>query len=541
MLESPPVPTSGATLIRAFIFLNTMKLKVAINTNWVGKHPPDMAKAEKDAWFRRYNGGFENYDIEVDQFIKLVAKDGYGFTPCVNGYRHSRNFIQAQHVGVDIDGGMEIEEALSHEFVERFASFLYTTPSHKPNDHHFRIVFVLDRPIKNKDKYVELVKATVDMFGRSDPACKDAARLFYGSKNSIVHILGNVLTLEEAAKRLVFPYRKKRQKEPSLQIVTPAARVTDKRVTGLIESLAEKIRICPDGEKYITLRDISRTAGGYVSGGVFGRDFAISQLWEAIKTRRTVQDWDLARETIVKHLEYGMKEPLYLTERPYSRPSSPLDSVSPPLSPVQRKQVEDIIARMQTTWAELHHDRVSQAAQQQFGLPDYVLDLYQLSESPAEIDAETGEILRPPSLVIPYLDGDGTVLNIEYRTDGGVSYESDEITPMFLTDPNSDGRTIMLPDSMTAIHTYLNLGHIEDNGTGYRIVGLPHLALTNVPDENDPIILLSPGDRLDGQSAHFLKKAGATSVELPLSIEQMIAMGMKEDVFKGYLKQQIRL
>lgn len=183
-----------------------MKVAISNNRAKAGK----IQQADKDAW-RVFNGSFQNVEIEPGKLLALIQQ-GYAYTPQHHNYRHSKNFAAGQHIALDMDTGdsqSSIAVLLQNEFIAKHATFIHTTPSHTESNPKARVVFVLDRPITNKEKYALLAESLVDRFGTADKACKDAARFFYGAMGCQSHWLGNILTLESAAGELVRPYQQK--------------------------------------------------------------------------------------------------------------------------------------------------------------------------------------------------------------------------------------------------------------------------------------------------------------------------------------------
>jgi len=157
---------------------------LAINKRIINKNELGDKKANAQGW--------ENLDPTPMELAGLINA-GFAFCPQVrDGYRDEEHFICAGYIGVDIDKGMSVEEALAHDFVKKYASLFYTTPSHKPEEHHFRIVFELESPITDP----EIMRWALIGIGkkfRGDPSIKDTARMFYGSRGSKPKVFGNVL------------------------------------------------------------------------------------------------------------------------------------------------------------------------------------------------------------------------------------------------------------------------------------------------------------------------------------------------------------
>jgi hypothetical protein len=511
-----------------------MKIALSNNRADLGKIP-----ANDTAAWNTFNGSFFNTDVEPIELMHKVQL-GYAYTAQHRNYRHSKNFICAQHIGLDFDTEDErstISALSADPFFSRYAAFIHTTPSHRPEAPRARVVFVLDKPVTDKDKYAELAQALVHRFNMADGACKDAARFFYGAKSCETKWLGNALSLTDAAIELIFPFRKHKQEAATKaaeaaenRVIVASGDVPEQLLRAHSESLLSRVRNAPDGEKYVTLRDMSITFGGYVGGGYYSRADVSNWLRGAIRQNAgRVEDFRHADKTIEESLLYGMNRPLHFEVRdnqPSPQAAVPeLDQVHPPLSEAQRIQVTAVIRDRE--W-KAFHDGMTAAQRQKWQqhFPDAILDMYQLGYCERRIDSDTGEILSKDALTVPYRNAAGETINVEYRN-GRISYEVDR-PALFLTDLERNNHpALLVPDSMTAIKTYLHLGMTERRGDPLNIIGLPKLPLDDESVQaigsEDITVLLEP--ETTGKGLRKLK-GHARFVRLPLPLEKMIRYGM---------------
>lgn len=292
------------------------KLKIAINHKHKGKHPQGLSQPAKKAWFGWYNGQFENESLSFEE-LAMRIQDGYGYSTWHKDYRKADNFICGQHLSLDFDDlqtGTTLSDILdSDPIIDRHAAILHTTPSHTPQAPRARVIFVLDRPIYNCEKYVLLATALLDHFDQADPKTKDSCRLFFGAPDCELLISGNRLTLEAAAELLVKPYQKKLDDR---RVVSANGKKIDNdkvpraQLDSHSDMLLSKVAATPDGQKYYTLRDISRTFGGYIKSGYYEEAETRRWLQDEIKKRPTVKSLDLAYQTIDQGLTYGQQDPL---------------------------------------------------------------------------------------------------------------------------------------------------------------------------------------------------------------------------------------
>ncbi|HVE02903.1 MAG TPA: hypothetical protein VNB30_02470, partial [Rhizomicrobium sp.] len=89
-------------------------------------------------------------ELSLEELAKHIDQ-GLAFGPQFErGRRKTETFKAAGFVAIDVDGTMSLEEARSHDFIRRYGSVLYTTPSHSKEGYdHFRIVFATPFPIES--------------------------------------------------------------------------------------------------------------------------------------------------------------------------------------------------------------------------------------------------------------------------------------------------------------------------------------------------------------------------------------------------------
>lgn len=128
--------------------------------------------------------GWSTVELEFDELFVLLTEAGHAIAPALTcDHRNERNFEECALVLVDIDYGMTIQELFNHPFYEMYGAGFYTTPSHTDSNHRFRIIHRLEQPLQNSDTLRLLYRSLMLVYGCADAACKDAARLFYGTEN----------------------------------------------------------------------------------------------------------------------------------------------------------------------------------------------------------------------------------------------------------------------------------------------------------------------------------------------------------------------
>jgi len=152
----------------------TKLYKIGLNTSVLDKASNDHRVNLATDWLPS--------KISADELAEHIAS-GFAFTAHFkDGYRRTANFECADFIAADFDGTMRLDDALELSFVQNYASLIYTTPSHREEEHRFRIVFLLEETITGPRQWADALKGLAHRLG-SDPSIKDAARIFFGSRD----------------------------------------------------------------------------------------------------------------------------------------------------------------------------------------------------------------------------------------------------------------------------------------------------------------------------------------------------------------------
>jgi hypothetical protein len=140
---------------------------------------------------RAFGNSFEPCEVTISDFVKHVG-EGRAFTL---GYfqgntRRKETFISGQLLGLDLDNGVSVADALKHPSIAQFALLVYATPSSTPEHPKTRVIFVLSEAVEGFEQWEALQIALLQEFADLEPdeKCKDAARLFFGSDQDGAHI-----------------------------------------------------------------------------------------------------------------------------------------------------------------------------------------------------------------------------------------------------------------------------------------------------------------------------------------------------------------
>ncbi|RWE84229.1 MAG: hypothetical protein EOS63_03655 [Mesorhizobium sp.] len=152
----------------------TRKMRLSINRRLIDQNE----RGDEGA----FKFGFEPHQLDVKGLLGNIQL-GYAYSAEFNGSRSNRNFVASDVLSIDIDGTMTLDQAVDDPFVASHATFIYTTVSHTPEKHHFRIGFALERTIVDRDELRAATRSLILKFG-SDPNASDPSRIFFGNRSA---------------------------------------------------------------------------------------------------------------------------------------------------------------------------------------------------------------------------------------------------------------------------------------------------------------------------------------------------------------------
>lgn len=171
--ETPPNPAARITLSTSAAFLDKKPLKGQASFKAFAPGPMD------------FFSGFIPHTLA-----------GRAWMPAASKAQTRDCFISAQLLALDFDNNdngdlpVSVEALKQHPLIAQYAAFVYATPSSTYTRPKSRAVFILDEMIKTAEGYQAAAAALIDLATdlRPDIACKDASRLFYGSKGAEHHV-----------------------------------------------------------------------------------------------------------------------------------------------------------------------------------------------------------------------------------------------------------------------------------------------------------------------------------------------------------------
>lgn len=199
---------------------STVKTKLELIESRIIKFAFNATGKNKDWDFKKLAANF----IDVEGTLADVQhhiKAGHAICAGLLGgkWRSKANIIGSQWLLLDIDNSniardaydkpikdengnsikvydhqLTIEEALTHPFIKKHCALIYTTASHRPDWHKFRLVFLLPEYVQGADTVEACTRFLMQQLPH-DPACKDASRVFYGSTEAEFPLVNPEATL----------------------------------------------------------------------------------------------------------------------------------------------------------------------------------------------------------------------------------------------------------------------------------------------------------------------------------------------------------
>lgn len=161
-------------------------------------HPDELgwiksAKSYAKGWKAADVGDLD--EIALERISRAITN--YVWSPSVyrNGHRRSDNFIKARILGLDFDGTLSLE--LARKAFSPYAHLIGTTRNHqvekngKASD-RFRVLLFAERDIESASDLKATLENLVWEYD-ADPACADAARLFFPCKEIVTANTGSLI------------------------------------------------------------------------------------------------------------------------------------------------------------------------------------------------------------------------------------------------------------------------------------------------------------------------------------------------------------
>lgn len=146
-----------------------------------------------------FGDSFKPARLTLAQFVTHATSGAAWTLHLFKANRRKGEYWQSsQLLALDLDAcPLTIDQLAELPDVRERAYLLYPSPSSTPEQPKTRVVFVLSEPVTDPARWQALQLALLEHFKdlQPDPACKDLARLFYGSDKPGYIVLGNLAPL----------------------------------------------------------------------------------------------------------------------------------------------------------------------------------------------------------------------------------------------------------------------------------------------------------------------------------------------------------
>lgn len=142
--------------------------------------------------------GWKPGKSNLNDLIACVKK-GYPINAAIlkNGKREDANFVKANLIIFDIDNGrkengqkiydpkLSVTQALSNGFIKKHCLYAYTSPSHIPQWHKFRLILPLSETVDNINIYKRIIRYVAQNIEGCDRNAMSGTNIFFGNTKAI--------------------------------------------------------------------------------------------------------------------------------------------------------------------------------------------------------------------------------------------------------------------------------------------------------------------------------------------------------------------
>jgi hypothetical protein len=182
---------------------------------------PKVSK-NKDARFSN-NGELKEVG-SLEELHNIIQENSWAPATFIDNKRNNNNFISADFIALDIDGGLTVDEVVNRlEDLYLNYSLTYSRNHQKDKDgitcDRYRLVFELTETITKSEIFRNTWNYLYSLFPESDKATKDPARFYYqscGESTTPPHLITNNMNLDRVAeKKEVIPEKPKKEYKTS--------------------------------------------------------------------------------------------------------------------------------------------------------------------------------------------------------------------------------------------------------------------------------------------------------------------------------------
>lgn len=183
---------------------NNLKRKRMININIKCMLDKELYKEKPTGWkVGRIQNNLANAQVEisVEELAEYLC-NGATFKPALLNGKKSEDWISQQVFALDFDGGSTINNEIERcKQLNIQPAFGYTSFSHTVEKHKFRLVFIADSVITDRELRDKLQITLIKTFSKSDQVTFNADRLFFGGREMIEFDFTNRINTEDIISR----------------------------------------------------------------------------------------------------------------------------------------------------------------------------------------------------------------------------------------------------------------------------------------------------------------------------------------------------
>ena len=314
-------------------------IKYSVNTTVKGKHPKfsdeevlrdfvavvgrqPKGKIDKirmdfiGAIFKEYHSRWQIVETTAIELLRHIYR-GNAFAPVWDGWKSGERMSRVDYLAFDLDEN-SVEDVKKNQFCNFFAAFAYSTPSSTPDAPKSRVLFLLDTPLVKGEhekfaRFHEAIAWRLNSDGlKTDPACKDILRFFYGSPRC--ETWQNWSMLEQAGIEMIareLDEVKEKAPKPAPKPVNIAAAndLSAAFLRAALDRRLQAVREAPDGSRHAARAKTGYLLGGYVTAGYYTMADVIAALDDAAAAN--TDNLAGAKRTIRDCVAAGMAAPLY--------------------------------------------------------------------------------------------------------------------------------------------------------------------------------------------------------------------------------------
>lgn len=179
----------------------------------------------------------------IEELCEVITESPYSFGTYKNNYRNVENFIQTKAIGLDVDEGLSLKDAI--EMFKDYRHIISTSRNHqkdkvtksgtiKPACDRFRVILFLSQPITDVETAYSTWFAVANKFEtkfKFDASCKDPSRFWFASKEIVscsldgllIDPVAPVIPLEPQTKKSLEPGQKGELSKETLKFLLQGA------------------------------------------------------------------------------------------------------------------------------------------------------------------------------------------------------------------------------------------------------------------------------------------------------------------------------